>query len=117
MDRIVLSGIRCTLRVGVTPEERQHPQDCSVDVELETDLAGAARSDDLRDTIDYAVVFDLVQGMARDEEFALLERFAGRLVEELRRSTHTGALVIRVRKLRPPLPGALDFAGVEIRRP
>jgi dihydroneopterin aldolase len=117
LDRIVLRGVRCLLRIGVTPEERRKPQDCRVDVELEADLAHAARTDDVRDTIDYAAVFDVVRNLARDEEFALLERFAGRLEEELRRSTHAGALVIRVQKLRPPLPGVLDFVGVEIRRP
>jgi len=104
-------------RIGVTAEERQRPQDCRVDVEIETDLSRAARSDDLRDTLDYGLVFAAVRRLARDEEFALLERFAGRLEEELRRTTPAGALVIRVQKMRPPLPGALDYAGVEIRRP
>ena len=104
------------LRVGVTAEERRQPQDCRVDVEIETDLTAAAQSDDLRDTLDYATVFDLVRGLARDEEFALLERFAGRLEVELRRSKISGPLVIRVRKMQPPLPGGLDYAGIEIRR-
>jgi dihydroneopterin aldolase len=116
MDRIVLRGIRCMPRIGVTAEERRRPQDCRVDVEIEVDLAAAARSDDLRDTLDYAAVFAAVVDLARGEEFALLERFAGRLEEELRRFIPTGAVLIRVEKLRPPLPGALDSAGVEIRR-
>jgi dihydroneopterin aldolase len=117
VDRIILRAIRCMIRVGVSAEERQRPQDCLVDVEVEADLARAARSDDLRDTLDYAGIFAAVLGLARDEEFALLERFAGRLVEELRRTVPTGAIVIRVHKLRPPLPGVLESAGVEIHRP
>jgi dihydroneopterin aldolase len=117
MDRVLLSGVRCALRVGVAAEERRTPQDILVDVELGRDLSPALRSDDVRDTIDYGQVFELVQGLAREEEFALLERFAGRLEEELRRSLHYESLVIRVKKLRPPLPGSMDFAGIEIRRP
>jgi dihydroneopterin aldolase len=116
MDLVVLRGVRCALRVGVSVAERRVPQDCLVDVELGADLQRAQRSDDVRDTIDYALVFDLVHQLAREEEFALLERFAGRLEEELRQSTHFESLVIRVNKLRPPLRGAMDYAGIEIRR-
>ncbi|HZL86333.1 MAG TPA: dihydroneopterin aldolase [Candidatus Krumholzibacteria bacterium] len=115
MDRVVLNGIQCRLRVGVSPEERRDPQDCRVDVEMECDLARAARTDDLHDTIDYSRVFDLVQGLSREEEFALLERFAGRLAEEIRRIVHCETILIRVQKLHPPLVGSLAFAGVEIR--
>jgi len=117
MDRIVLCGVRCALRVGVSAEERRIHQDCSVDIEIETNLSRALVSDDVRDTIDYARVFDIVLRLARTEEFALLERFAGRLEEELRGSTHSDSIVIRVKKLRPLLPGPLDYAGIEIRRP
>lgn len=117
MDRVVLSGIHCRLRIGVTAEERRSPQDCRVDVEMERDLSRAMRSDDLHDSIDYARVFEIVEGLAREEEFALLERFAGRLEDELRHTFAFEGLVLRVKKLRPPLAGSLDFAGIEIRRP
>jgi dihydroneopterin aldolase len=117
MDRVVLCGIRCRLRVGVTVEERRSPQDCLVDVELERDLSRPMRTDDLHDSLDYAPVFETVQGIAREEEFALLERFAGRIEEELRRTVAFDSLVLRVKKLRPPLSGSLDYAGIEVRRP
>ena len=117
MDRVILSGMRCRLRLGVTPEERLVQQDCLVDVELERDLSLPMQTDDLHDTLDYSQVFELVQGLAREEEFGLLERFAGRLEAELRRTVPFDGLLIRVKKLRPPLAGALDYAGVEIRRP
>ena len=116
MDRVILNGIQCSLKVGVSPEERREPQPCLVDVELERDLSRPARTDDVRDTIDYARVFTLVLDLSCQEEFALLERFAGRLEEEIRRTERFDALLIRVKKLNPPLPGPLDHAGIEIRR-
>lgn len=116
MDRVILSGVRCALRVGVSRAERQVPQECLVDVELGCDLTAAARSDDVNDTIDYSRVFDLLQGLSRDEDFALLERFAGRLEEEIRRIVPFETLLIRVKKLHPPLVGSLEYAGIEIRR-
>ena len=117
MDRVILNGIQCRLRVGVSPQERREPQDCLVDVEMETDLARAARTDDLRDTLDYSRVFALVQHLSSNEEFALLEKFAGRLVEEIRQQVPCETLLVRVKKLHPPLAGSLAYAGVEIRRP
>jgi dihydroneopterin aldolase len=117
MDRILLSGVRCNIRVGVTPAERHEPQECLVDVEVEHDLSCAARSDDLHDTLDYSQVYDLIQRLSQDGEYALLERFAGRLEEELRRDLATKSLRIRVKKLHPPLAGLVDYAGIEIRRP
>ena len=117
MDRVVLSGVHCRLRVGVSPEERRNPQDCLVDVEIETDLTRPMRTDDLQDALDYSRVLDLIQGLAREQEYSLLERFAGRLEAELRRTLAFDGLVIRVKKLRPPLQGSLDYAGIEVRRP
>jgi dihydroneopterin aldolase len=75
------------------------------------------RTDDLHDSLDYARVFEIVQGLAREQEFSLLERFAGRLETELRQAFQFDSLTIRVRKANPPLPGALGFAGIEIHRP
>ncbi len=117
MDRVILSGVRCWMRVGVTHEERRTPQECQVDVELEADLSRPMRTDDLRDTIDYGRVHAIVHGLSQEEEFALLERFAGRLEAELRRTMSFGSMTIRVKKLHPPLPGVLDYAGIEVRRP
>ena len=117
MDRVILAGIRCRMRVGVTPAERRDPQDCVVDVELECDLSRPMQTDELHDSLDYARVFEIVQGLAREGEFALLERFAGALESELRKVVAFDGVAIRVRKSKPPLAGSLDFAGIEIRRP
>jgi len=117
MDRVILNGIRCRVRTGTTAEERLEAQDCLVDVELEHDLGRAARSDDVRDTLDYSRVFDLVQALAGTGEYALLESFAGRIEAEIRSRIACRAFVIRVKKLRPPLPGPVEYAAVEIRRP
>jgi dihydroneopterin aldolase len=75
------------------------------------------QTDDLHDTLDYARVVSLVHAIAREEDFALLERFAGRLEEELRQAMRFEALTIRVHKVHPPLPGVLHRAGIEVRRP
>ncbi len=117
MDRVILSGIRCWLRIGVTERERQNPQECRVDLELERDLAPAMRSDDLQDALDYARVLTIMRELTQEREYALLEGFAGALESALRRHCEFAGLTIRVKKLHPPLEGELDYAGIEVRRP
>jgi len=117
MDRVILSGVRCWMRVGVTHEERRTPQECLVDVELEADLSRPMQTDDLHDTLDYGRALAILRGIAAEEEYSLLERFAGRLEEELRLAMRFDAVTIRIHKLHPPLPGVLHRVGIEVRRP
>ena len=116
MDRILLIGIRCVMHVGVSSEERAVLQECLVDVEMETDLQQASQSDQLQDSVDYSAVFLAVHEVAQQKPYRLLERFAGALEERLRRDFSFHGVVLRVKKLNPPLDGPLDFAGIELRR-
>jgi dihydroneopterin aldolase len=116
MDRILLVGIRCALRVGVSQDERSAPQECLVDVELATDLGPAARSDTFQDTLDYGAVFNAVHEVGREKQYCLLEGYAGALYERLRGELSFQSILIRVKKLNPPLDGSLEFAGIELHR-
>ena len=115
MDRILLAGIRCALCVGVSKDERTTPQDCLVDIELFTDLGRASRSDSLQDTLDYGAVFNAVHEVG-ERQYSLLEGFAGALFERLREAHSFDSVLIRVKKLNPPLDGPLEFAGIELHR-
>ena len=116
MDRILLAGIRCALRVGVLEDERSTPQECLVDIELLTDLHQAARSDALQDTLDYGAVFNTVHEVGREKQYCLLESFAGDLYVRLCEVFSFESVLIRVKKLKPPLDGPLEYAGIELHR-
>ena len=116
MDRILLAGIRCVLRVGAFEEERSTPQECLVDIELVKDLHQAARSDELVDTLDYGAVFDTVLEVGREKRYCLLEGFAGALYARLCEAFSFESVLIRVKKLKPPLDGPLEYAGIELHR-
>ncbi|HBL08782.1 MAG TPA: dihydroneopterin aldolase, partial [Acidimicrobiaceae bacterium] len=78
-----LRGLRVRAVCGVLPEERERSQPFEFDIDVYTDLADAAASDDLVDTVDYGTLCALVAGIADNERFELLERFAGRVAEAL----------------------------------
>lgn len=117
-DRIELHGMLFEGRHGVLPEETAEAQPFEVDVVLELDLAAAGASDDLDRTVDYGDVFRRARAIVQEgPHVALIETLAERIASDVM-AAHpaAGAVTVRVRKPRAPLPGIFAWAGVEIRR-
>ena len=115
-DVIELRDLRVSAFCGVLPEERERSQPFEFDIDVYTDLADAAASDDLADTVDYGALCALVAGIADREAFDLLERFAGRVAEDVLAVPGVDAVTVVVRKLRPPVPEDLATSAVRIHR-
>ena len=116
-DHIEIRGLRVVGIIGVLSEERRRAQPFEVDLDIELDLTEAARSDALAATINYAVPVEAIEGIIRNERHELLERVAGRIVEEvLSGDFRVAAAEATVRKLHPPLPADVSSTGVRLRR-
>src|SRR6202034_4258254 len=77
-DAIVLRGLRVVGTHGVLPEEKRRAQPFEVDLELHVDLAPAAASARLEDTVDYAGVAAAAESVvAGPPSYDLLEALAG----------------------------------------
>jgi dihydroneopterin aldolase len=116
-DRIVLHAMAFEGRHGALPGEKAEPQPFEVDVEMAIDLAPAGRADDLALTVDYGAVHALARRIVETTSRDLVEAIA----EEIAAAVLAGwpaveAVVVRVRKMRPPIDGRLAWAGVEVRR-
>ena len=117
MDRITLTGMRFEGHHGVSEDERRFPQPLEVDLEVEVDLRGAARSDRLADTIDYGPLIEIARRTVEERSFQLLEAVAGAIAEETwRLAPLATAVTVRVRKLGVPVAVDMDHAQVELRR-
>ena len=117
MDRITLSSMRFEGLLGATEEERSFPQMVEVDLVIEADLAAAAASDSLADTVDYAALVALTERIVEHRTFSLLEGLAGALAADaLAQSPRIDAVTVRVRKLAVPMDVSMDHAEVELRR-
>ncbi|MBI5034660.1 MAG: dihydroneopterin aldolase [Chloroflexi bacterium] len=115
-DRILLHGAQFFARHGVSDEERRVGGRFVVDVELSFDLARAGKSDDLRDTISYAELYNLVREIVEGGSFRLVEMLAETIAQKTLSLFSADAVLVRVKKQPPPLEGIIDFAGVEIYR-
>jgi 7,8-dihydroneopterin aldolase/epimerase/oxygenase len=118
-DRIEIRGLRAMGTHGVLAEEQARAQPFEIDLDLDTDLRAAGRSDDLADTIDYGAVVEQGAGVVTGERHALLERLAERIAETVLVDTRVDGVAVTLRKLRPPVPVDVSSAGVRVvrRRP
>lgn len=116
-DRITLRGMRFLGRHGVTIEERMEPQPFEVDVTMWADLAAAAAGDELAGTVDYSIVFGLVQEIVEQRSFRLIEALAGTIIDAVLGSQpRVASMEVRVRKPNAPLPGTFDTVEVCLHR-
>jgi dihydroneopterin aldolase len=115
MDRIVMEGMVFFGRHGALAAERELGARFTVDVELQCDLAAAAESDRLQDTVDYSEAYEDVREVVEGEPCQLLEAVAGRIADRLLDYDRVAAATVRVWK-RPPLPGEFRAFGVEVTR-
>ena len=113
--KIFVNDIQLHARHGVLPQERQVGNDYVVSVVVETAQERAAQTDELTDTVNYALVADLVrQEMAQPSK--LLEHVCGRIC---RRLLHDFPILcsatVRITKKNPPITGLqCEGSGVEL---
>ena len=116
MDRLRLQNMVFYGYHGAYGAEKELGQKFAVDVELQTDLRAAGRSDDLDLALDYQSVYTLVREIVEEREFNLIEGLAEAIAQEILGAFEVEAVVVRVRKPHAPVGGLLDYAEVEIRR-
>jgi dihydroneopterin aldolase len=111
-DRISLTGLRVWGWHGVHDFERAQGQDFVVDVQLEVDLAPAAASDRVTDTVHYGELADALVKVVAGEPVNLIETLADRLAAVCLVDGRVAAATVTVHK--PQAPIAHDFADVAV---
>lgn len=81
MDIIFLRDLRIDTVVGIWDWERRIRQTVSIDLEMATDIARAAASDSIDDTLNYKKVAKRLVAFVEESEFQLVETMAERIAE------------------------------------
>ena len=116
-DRIELRGLRAHGRHGVFEAERRDGQPFVVDLVVEVDVAAAAASDDLQDTVDYAALARLAHDAVTGAPVALIETLAQRIATGcLELDGRIEAIEVSVHKPQAPVGLPLDDVVVHLRR-
>ena len=115
MDTVFISGLKATSVIGCYDWERDIRQTLVIDLEFKADLARAAETDALTDTLDYAAVSKRVVAVCDESRFQLLEGLADHLATLLLAEFSIAGLRMTVTK--PGAVEAADEVGVVIERP
>ncbi len=108
MDAIEITGIRCYGYTGFLPEERVLGQWFEVSLTLWLDLTKAGKSDALEDTFDYRQAISLVKHLVKTAKFALVEKLANVIAEDLLKLNSLAKVRVQLVKVSPPIA---DFGG------
>jgi 7,8-dihydroneopterin aldolase/epimerase/oxygenase len=114
MGKIKLTNIRTFSYHGCLIEESKIGSNYRVDLEIETDLSKSELSDDLKDTVDYVLLNQIVV-----DEMAirsnLLEHVARRIIDSsLSKISSLTYIKVAVSKLNPPIGGDVQQVTIEI---
>ncbi len=114
MDVIYLHDLRVAAVIGIFEWERRVRQTVSIDLDMATDIARAAETDAIDDTLNYKAVAKRITAFVEESEFKLVETLAERIAAIVREEFKVPWVRVRVNK-----PGAIRGArdvGVIIER-
>ena len=114
-ERILLEGIELPAQLGVSAAERRMRRPVRLDLDLGFDLQRSGRSDDLRHTIDYQAIHDVVAEVVQGREHTLVEALAERIASALFDAFALDEVTITVHKPKP-IAGVLHYAGIRVTR-
>ena len=110
VDSLELHGFH-----GWHKHEGEFGQHFMVDLEMMVDIADASASDQLADALDYGAVIAATRRLFKERRYRLLEAVALALARGvLAEFASVQSIKVRVKKLSPPVPERLAFAGVEV---
>jgi dihydroneopterin aldolase len=112
-DRIFIHGLALHAYHGVMPHEAKVGQTFTLDLELEIDLAQAARSDKVVDTVSYDKVVDCASKAFCGQRFRLIEAASGQVADAVL-AAFPGVQKITVTIHKPHAPIAATFRDVGV---
>jgi dihydroneopterin aldolase len=102
MDKIFLEELKIETIIGIWEWERKIRQTVIIDLEMSADIARAAATDDVADTLNYTSVAKRLQEFVGGSSFQLVETLAERIAAVVRDEFDVAWVKVTVHK-----PGAI----------
>lgn len=112
-DRIALTGIKGFGHHGVLEEEKRNGQPFVVDAVLHLDLAPAARTDELTETVHYGEIAELIHTEIESKPVDLIETLADRTAR-LILERYPAIQLVELTVNKPQAPITVPFGNVAV---
>ena len=117
IDCIKLANMGFYAFHGTTKAEKEIGQRFFMDVELFLNLSEAGKTDNIRHTVNYEKVYNIITDVTKKRKYNLLEALAEDIVDEIAAHfPNLDRIRVKVRKPQVPLCGILDYVEVCIDR-
>ena len=113
-DKIFLEGLIVSCKIGIFAWERKIKQKIMIDLEISSNVRNAAKSDRIKDAVDYKKIAKHIIRFVSESEFFLIETSTERLAASILDLFAISQIRLRISK-----PGAIRGAknvGIEIVR-
>ncbi len=115
MGEICLEGMEFFAYHGLFDEEQKVGNRFTVDLKIETNFSKAGQTDLLKDTINYAEVYQIVK-LCMEEKHRLLEHLAYQIVNKIKANfPQAKGIEVKIDKHNPPIGGVCKNAAVILR--
>lgn len=116
MDKIKIEDLEIYAHHGVMKEENVLGQKFLLSLELGVDTCKAGRTDELRDSINYAEVAHFTNNYLKEHTFQLIEAVAEHIAEEILLHFPVKEIHVEVKKPWAPILLPMSHVSVEIHR-
>lgn len=116
LDVITLRGLYVEAAHGVFDFEHDAPQPFIVDCALWVDTSASSSSDDIADTVSYALVADEITSIVSGPPVKLIETLGNAIARRLLRLAHVLGVEVTVHKPQAPLEQPFVDVSVTVRR-
>ena len=114
LDTVKIERLELDCIIGINPWERLTKQQITVDIEIDTDLTAAGKSDSIEDTINYRTIAKTVTTEVEKSDYGLVESIGAKIADICLEDDRVFSVRVTVRK-----PGAgrkASAVGIVIRR-
>ncbi|MCF6350773.1 MAG: dihydroneopterin aldolase [Flavobacteriaceae bacterium] len=116
MGKIILKNIRIYAYHGCLIEEGHIGSDYSVDLKAYVDLKPSAVSDNLKNTVDYVLLHNIIK-QEMEVRSKLLETVAQRILNRIfKETTLVNKVSIKISKINPPIGGDVEMVTIEMKK-
>jgi dihydroneopterin aldolase len=113
---VEVSGLSLYTHHGVTAAEREIGQRLVLDLRLEVGECDATVTDMVEDTVDYAVVCNVVALVAQQRSYKTLERLCSAIADRLLSDFAAEEVWVKASKPEPPIALPVQEVSVEVWR-